>query len=140
MSQPLSFGVNPQGIGRVQEFRYCDTQFQGMSEVERLQAMRTTGLPERGEEGWPSLRLENRVYRSRVFRKLHLELAIRQDGLQVPLTGGAEELNLTSAGWLGCCVEEAALHAFLCQSCVAWCAWPGPTCVSPFRLLLLHSV
>ena len=91
--------MKPQGIGRVQEFRYCDTQFQGMSEVERLQAMRTTGLPERGEEGWPSLRLENRVYRSRVFRKLHLELAIRQDGLQVPLTVGADELNLALAGW-----------------------------------------
>jgi hypothetical protein len=27
--------------------------------------------------------IENRVYSSRVFRKLHLELARRQDGLQV---------------------------------------------------------
>lgn len=27
--------------------------------------------------------IENRIYSSRVFRKLHLELATRQDGLQV---------------------------------------------------------
>ncbi len=27
--------------------------------------------------------IENRVYSSRVFRKLHLEVAVRQDGLQV---------------------------------------------------------
>jgi phycocyanobilin:ferredoxin oxidoreductase len=29
------------------------------------------------------LLIENRVYSSRVFRKLHLEVAHRQDGLQV---------------------------------------------------------
>lgn len=29
------------------------------------------------------LLIENRVYESRVFRKLHLEAAVRSDGLQV---------------------------------------------------------
>lgn len=29
------------------------------------------------------LQVENRVYCSRVFRKLHLEVAVRQDGLEV---------------------------------------------------------
>eukprot|EP00798_Chlamydomonas_sp_ICE-L_P016547 gene16547-22776_t len=39
--------------------------------------------PEKGEEGYPRLLLENRVYCSRVFRKLHIEVVWRQDGLQV---------------------------------------------------------
>jgi hypothetical protein len=38
--------------------------------------------PAKGEEGFPRLLIENRAYRSRVFRKLHMELAHRQDGLQ----------------------------------------------------------
>ena len=39
--------------------------------------------PQKGEEGYPRLMVENRMYSSRVFRKLHLEVAWRQDGLQV---------------------------------------------------------
>ena len=39
--------------------------------------------PKRGEPGWPRMQVENRCYQSKVFRKLHLELAHRQDGLQV---------------------------------------------------------
>lgn len=35
--------------------------------------------------GWPRLLIENRAYCTRVFRKLHLELAARQDGLQACL-------------------------------------------------------
>lgn len=34
-------------------------------------------------QGYPRLMIENRIYSSRVFRKLHLEVATRQDGLQV---------------------------------------------------------
>lgn len=34
-------------------------------------------------QGYPRLMIENRIYSSRVFRKLHLEIATRQDGLQV---------------------------------------------------------
>jgi hypothetical protein len=34
-------------------------------------------------QGYPRLLIENRIYSSRVFRKLHLEVAVRQDGLQV---------------------------------------------------------
>jgi phycocyanobilin:ferredoxin oxidoreductase len=39
--------------------------------------------PRRGEQGYPRLQVENRAYCSRAFRKLHLELARRQDGLNV---------------------------------------------------------
>lgn len=39
--------------------------------------------PPKGSEGYPRLQIENRVYCSRVFRKLHIEVAARQDGLQV---------------------------------------------------------
>jgi hypothetical protein len=39
--------------------------------------------PAKGEDGYPRLQVENRVYCSRVFRKLHLEVATRQDGLDV---------------------------------------------------------
>jgi len=36
-----------------------------------------------GEQGYPRFQLENRLYASRVFRKIHIELASRQDGLQI---------------------------------------------------------
>lgn len=39
--------------------------------------------PPRDDPRWPRLRLENRAYSSHAFRKLHLEVAVRQDGLQV---------------------------------------------------------
>ena len=32
--------------------------------------------------------VENRAYWSRAFRKLHIEVAVRQDGLQARLTSG----------------------------------------------------
>lgn len=39
--------------------------------------------PPRDDPSWPRLQVENRAYRSRAFRKLHVEVAVRQDGLQV---------------------------------------------------------
>jgi phycocyanobilin:ferredoxin oxidoreductase len=36
-----------------------------------------------GEQGYPRFQVENRLYKSRVFRKIHIELAARQDGLQI---------------------------------------------------------
>ncbi|EIE26217.1 ferredoxin-dependent bilin reductase [Coccomyxa subellipsoidea C-169] len=39
--------------------------------------------PEKGAQGYPRLLIENRAYATKAFRKLHLELAHRQDGLQV---------------------------------------------------------
>ena len=39
--------------------------------------------PPKGGEGYPRLLVENRVYCSRAFRKLHLEVAVCQDGLHV---------------------------------------------------------
>jgi len=50
--------------------------FQGSSYIELKD-------PEKGQEGYPRLIVENRAYSSRVFRKLHMELAHRQDGMQV---------------------------------------------------------
>lgn len=39
--------------------------------------------PEKGEPDYPRLKIENRIYCSRVFRKLHIEVAHRQDGLHI---------------------------------------------------------
>jgi hypothetical protein len=39
--------------------------------------------PQRGDPRYPRLVIENRVYETEAFRSLHLEVAIRQDGLQV---------------------------------------------------------
>jgi phycocyanobilin:ferredoxin oxidoreductase len=39
--------------------------------------------PEKGAPGHPRMQIENRVYSSRTFSKIHLELCRRQDGLQV---------------------------------------------------------
>ena len=41
--------------------------------------------PPKGHPKYPRMQVENRCYHSRVFRKLHIELAHRQDGLQVQL-------------------------------------------------------
>lgn len=39
--------------------------------------------PARGSDLFPRMLIENRVYRSSVFRKIHFEMAWKQDGLQV---------------------------------------------------------
>lgn len=39
--------------------------------------------PEKGEPGYPRLLIENRVYCTNAFRKMHIEVARRQDGLHV---------------------------------------------------------
>jgi phycocyanobilin:ferredoxin oxidoreductase len=39
--------------------------------------------PGHGDPAWPRLQVENRAYSSCAFRKLHMEVAARQDGLQV---------------------------------------------------------
>ena len=41
--------------------------------------------PERGDDAYPRMQLENRCYASRVFRRLHMELVHRQDSIQVSL-------------------------------------------------------
>ena len=41
--------------------------------------------PPRDDPRYPRLQIENRCYRSREFRKLHLEVAHRQDGLEASL-------------------------------------------------------
>ena len=65
----------------MQKYKYLDS----------LDPERTAGMwgysdiksPEKGDPRWPRMQIENRCYQSTVFRKLHLELAHRQDGLQV---------------------------------------------------------
>ena len=39
--------------------------------------------PEKSDPAWPRMQIENRAYESFCFRKLHIEVAIQQDGLQV---------------------------------------------------------
>jgi phycocyanobilin:ferredoxin oxidoreductase len=39
--------------------------------------------PVKEDPAWPRLQIENRAYSSYAFRKLHMEVAVRQDGLQV---------------------------------------------------------
>lgn len=60
--------------------------------------------PEKGAEGYPRMFLENRIYCSRVFRKLHVEVGARQDGLQV-----GEDRTAT---WLPWCspLSVASIH------------------------------
>ncbi|GAX73683.1 hypothetical protein CEUSTIGMA_g1134.t1 [Chlamydomonas eustigma] len=60
---------------------WCDSMDPGM-ELEGFADVDVPN-PKPGEEGFPRLLLENRIYCSKVFRKLHIEVAIRQDGLQV---------------------------------------------------------
>ena len=65
--------------------------------------------PERKDPRWPRMQVENRCYQSTVFRKLHIELAHRQDGLQVRLTAtmlqfvDRQKLGVGEEGGLGCC-------------------------------------
>ncbi|KAK9814432.1 hypothetical protein WJX72_005832 [[Myrmecia] bisecta] len=63
------------------EFKYCDSldpkQEYGPWAYEELED------PPKDSEAYPRLQIENRCYENRVFRKLHLELSVRQDGLQV---------------------------------------------------------
>ena len=44
---------------------------------------KTTTKQQQNIDTYPRLQIENRIYCSRVFRKLHLEIATRQDGLHV---------------------------------------------------------
>ncbi len=39
--------------------------------------------PTKGAPNYPRLLIENRCYSTRVFRKIHFEVAWQQDGLQV---------------------------------------------------------
>lgn len=65
--------------------------WQDLKFVDSLDADKSFGMwsyvdvldPEKGGDGYPRLLIENRAYKNRVFRKLHMELAHRQDGLQV---------------------------------------------------------
>lgn len=55
--------------------------------------------PAKGQEGYPRLLIENRAYASRVFRKLHMELAHRQDGMQVSACRRRHALHNAALGW-----------------------------------------
>ena len=73
---------NPQALG-TQDLKFADSMdpernIGGFSYIDVRE-------PPEGdrEAGWPRMLIENRAYASKVFRKLHMELATRQDGLQV---------------------------------------------------------
>ena len=68
--------------GVLQDLKFCDS----------MDTDKSVGIwsyidlpdPEKGAPGYPRLLIENRAYATKAFRKLHMELAHRQDGLQVP--------------------------------------------------------
>ena len=62
-----------------QRYRYMDSLDPGGSQPLSHQFPD----PEKGDARHPRLQVENRAYRSHAFRKLHLEVGVRQDGLQV---------------------------------------------------------
>eukprot|EP00955_Chlamydomonas_euryale_P061936 358234-Chlamydomonas_euryale.AAC.9 len=71
----------PPSEWKAQGWDWCDS----MDPHRELDGFAYSDVPDPapGAEGYPRLYLENRVYCSRVFRKLHLEVGVRQDGLQV---------------------------------------------------------
>lgn len=68
-----------------QRLRYLDTMTEASSDGDDAPQALAYFLPDppRDDPGWPRLQVENRAYASYAFRKLHLELAVRQDGLHV---------------------------------------------------------
>ena len=74
----------------LQKYRYMDS----------LDPERSAGVwgyvdikpPDRKDPRWPRMQVENRCYQSNVFRKLHIELAHRQDGLQVCISSAMLQL------------------------------------------------
>ena len=59
--------------------------------------------PEKADPRWPRMQIENRCYQNQQFRKLHMEVAHRQDGLEVSLHSGKQAIicfasTLQSAG------------------------------------------
>ena len=73
--------------------------------------------PAKGAEGYPRMLIENRAYCTKVFRKLHIELAHRQDGLQVQhcpasqncSTGSERSCSIHITAALSTCVPDASL-------------------------------
>jgi phycocyanobilin:ferredoxin oxidoreductase len=69
--------------GHTGEFEYWDTlDPTGEKDHSDPFFATTTRDPENGDSRYPRFQIENRVYVSRVFRKIHMELASRQDGIQ----------------------------------------------------------
>lgn len=65
--------------GLMQRYKYIDTLD---PKGEKAMAFNLPDPP-RDSPAWPRMQIENRVYESFCFRKLHLEVAVQQDGLQV---------------------------------------------------------
>ena len=66
--------------------------------------------PPRWPPSLPSTQVENRAYQSRAFRKMHIEVAVRQDGMQVGgLRGGRA------------CVCVCGLHASPSPAAARYC-------------------
>jgi len=71
-------------IGLSGRFEYWDTHDLAGEKIEKdpFFTVHMTD-PEKDDPDYPRLQIENRVYISRVFRKIHIEVAARQDGLQL---------------------------------------------------------
>lgn len=64
---------------RVTKFMYMDTM-----DIRNARSMsHNLPNPAKSDPAWPRMQIENRVYESFCFRKLHIEVAVQQDGLQV---------------------------------------------------------
>ena len=72
--------VRPVKIGGTSSsFMYMDTM-----DVRNTHSMaHNLPDPEKTDAAWPRMQIENRIYESFCFRKLHIEVAVQQDGLQV---------------------------------------------------------
>ena len=81
LTSPNAQGADPVQLCCPQPYKYMDSC--NMTENHSSTSYVEVPDPKKGEEGWPRLLLENRCYQSDVFRKLHMELAVRQDGLEV---------------------------------------------------------
>ena len=79
-----SIRLDSAGVVYAQDLKFCDS----MDKDGSVGVWSYLDLPdpEKGAPGFPRLLIENRAYASKAFRKLHMELAHRQDGLQVPYT------------------------------------------------------
>lgn len=114
--------------------------------MDSLDPERTAGVwgyvdikpPERKDPRWPRMQLENRCYQSTVFRKLHLELAHRQDGLQVcPTHVPLGICPASDCGW-----RPTLLHIHLDTPLSCTCqpqAWLDSCCVTAEGILLQQT-
>ena len=94
--------------------------------------------PPKGHPKYPRMQIENRCYRSRVFRKLHIELAHRQDGLQVSTFYVTTSFKQPGLKGLEVCFVESLVSMVFQSAC---CVRPWFTLTVCFKdCMLEHSL